>query len=184
QLLEPLLARRALEIGSRLEDGEDVVLDRELAENGSFLRQVAEPELRPPVHRQQSQIGVIEVNAARIAGHEPDDHVEGRRLTGAVGSEETDHLAVGDLDTEIANDLTGFVALLEPARAQGRHVRTGGGVLEAGGGPAAPDARGGAVVPLSSRGGGGFGEACGVMVICTPWCAPDEVARTFCSRML
>src|SRR5579859_674377 len=184
QLLEALLAGRPLEVRARLEDGEHVVLDRELAEDGCLLRQVAESQLRAPVHRQQCDVRIAEVDAAGVAGNEADDHVEGGGLAGAVRSEQPHHLAALELERQIAHHLTGFVAFGES------------------GGPE----RGHDLGPLPAAGAGGLVEGgesdfsgshpvgsdlpcVGAILMCTRWpaapAAPGTVAAsTRCSRML
>src|SRR3984957_13268731 len=56
ELLEPPLARRAVEILSRFEDREHVVLHGELAEDGRLLGEVPEPQLGAFVHCKKGEI--------------------------------------------------------------------------------------------------------------------------------
>src|SRR5438034_266697 len=142
---------------------------RQLAEHRGLLRQVAEAELCPAVHRQQRDVGVLQADAARVARHEPDDHVEGGGLAGTIGPEESHDLTAGELERQVAHDLTGLVALGESGSLQ----RTHGCAVDCGL----------AGSPLPASGGGGFTR--GAMVMCTRWSVPgDAAAWTRCSRML
>src|SRR2546422_2089967 len=168
QLLEALLACGALQVRAGLENRHHVVFHRQLAEHRGLLRQVAEAELCPTVHRQQRDVGVLQANAARVARHEPDDHVEGGGLAGTIGPEESHDLTAGELERQVAHDLTGLVALGESRSLQ----RTHGCAVECGL----------AGSPLPASGGGGFTR--GAMVMCTRWSVPgDAAAWTRCSRM-
>ena len=77
----------------RLQDRHQVVLHRELTENRRLLRQVADPDPRPLVHRQAGDAAPLQVNLARIGSDQADDHIEGRRLPRAIGAQQSDHLA-------------------------------------------------------------------------------------------
>src|SRR5579863_9949103 len=121
KLFESALPRRPVEIGPRLEDGEYVALDREPPKDGSLLWQVAEAELRPPMHRQRREIRVSEGDATRIAGHQAHDHVESRRLARTIRSQQTDHLAVGDFNRQVLHDLPRSIALGEARGSERGH---------------------------------------------------------------
>ncbi len=149
QGLERGVPRRVLvEVGAHLEDGPDVVLDRELAEHRGLLRQVAHAEAGPAVHRQSGQLLVVEPDAAGVAGHQSHDHVEGGGLAGAVRPEQADHLAGIDLERQVDHDLPGAIALAErfgPQPAHGRRSGAGEGAGSAGDSAGAFGVRGAAL---------------------------------------
>ena len=64
---------------------------------------------------------VVELDAPGVARHEPDDHVERGGLAGAVGPEQPDHFAVGDLHGKIAHHLALLVALRQAGRLERAH---------------------------------------------------------------
>src|SRR5690349_18960214 len=162
QLLEQLLTRRALHL-ARLEDGQHVVLDGELAEHGGFLRQVAEPELRATMHRQERNVLLADADASGVTWHESDDHVEGRCLAGPVWAEQSHNLTALEAERQLAHHLARLVALRQ---ASGRESAHGWGF-----GPA-----GGSLLP---EGAGAFG----LIMMCTR-CPGAEAACMVCARML
>ena len=84
----------------RLEDGQDVLLDGQPAEDRRLLRQVADALPGPDVHRVVGDVDAVELDAARVGRRQADGHVEGRRLAGAVGPEQPDDLARRDLEAD------------------------------------------------------------------------------------
>ena len=64
---------------------------------------------------------VVEVDLAVLAAREADDHVEGGGLAGAVRTQQAHHLAALDLERQILEDLSGFVAFGEIKRPQDAH---------------------------------------------------------------
>ena len=76
----------------RLENGHDVLFDRELAEDGRFLREVADAERSALVHRHLADVHIREVHLAGRRALEAHDHVERRRLARTVRPEQPDDL--------------------------------------------------------------------------------------------
>ena len=76
-----------------LQDGQDVLLDGELAEDGGFLGQVAHAQPGALVHRQAGDVARLEPDRALVRLDDADDHVEGGGLAGAVRAEQADNLA-------------------------------------------------------------------------------------------
>src|SRR5208282_2073483 len=130
-------------LGVRLdhfEHGADVLLDAQPAENGGFLRQVADAQAGALVHRQRRHVVAVEFDASFIGLDESRDHVEDRRLAGAVGAEEADSLALAHVKTDTLDDLTPNEALLHAV--DGKHVLAAGRRGAVAAGPAArPDRR-------------------------------------------
>src|SRR6185437_13053598 len=96
-----------------LENGADVVLDGEAAEDRGLLRQVADAETGAPVHRQIGDVVPVEADRADIGGDEPGDDIEAGRLAGAVRTEQPDRLAALHGDADVAQHRTLAKALAE-----------------------------------------------------------------------
>ena len=120
KLFQAHLALAALHV-LRLEDGHDVILDRELAEDGRFLREVAHAQAGALVHRLVGHLDIVEENVPRIRAHHADNHVERRRLAGAVRTEQPDNLALGHADGHVAHNLATAVYLAQLVRADGTY---------------------------------------------------------------
>ncbi len=129
QLLEPLLPGRPVEIVAGLQDRHHVVLDRQLAEDGRLLRQIAQSQLGAAVHRQEGDVLPVEVDPARIAINEPHDHVERGRFAGTVRPEQANHFAVGDLERQVTHHLARLVALGQARGFQRAHGFFSGSIL-------------------------------------------------------
>jgi len=94
--------------------GQQVVLYAQLAEHARLLRQIAHAAVAgAAVHRQASDLAVVEEDVPLVAGYEPHDHVEGGGLARAVGSQQPDYLAGVDLEREAREDLAGPVTLAQ-----------------------------------------------------------------------
>src|SRR5207237_2713084 len=76
-----------------------------------------------PVDRQVREVLVVQADAAGVDRHEPQDHVEARRLARAVGPEQPYHLAALDRERDVGDDGALAIALLEPLGAQDRDAR-------------------------------------------------------------
>ena len=118
QFLQAALAFAALHV-LRLEDGHDVVLDGELAEDGGFLRQVAEPQAGALVHGLVRHLHVVQEDVPRVGTDHAHDHVERGRLPGTVGPEQADNLALRHADGHVAHHLASAVDLAQLVGANG-----------------------------------------------------------------
>ena len=107
--------RRAVE-RERLEDREDVLLDRQPAEDRGLLRQVADALARADVHRIVGDVVAVEEHAAGIGRRQADDHRERRRLAGAVRPEQADDFARRDVEVDAFDDGAAAVGFREVAR--------------------------------------------------------------------
>src|SRR5688572_20670304 len=103
EILEPRLAR-VLQRLDHLEDGADVLLDREAAEDRGLLRKVADAEPRAAIHRQLRDVVPVEADRSDVGRDEAGDHVEAGRLAGAVRAEEADRLAALHEEADVAHD--------------------------------------------------------------------------------
>ena len=73
--------------GQSLENRQDVLFHRHLAENRFFLRQISHPEPRPFVHREGGHVLVAKNDAPAIGPNQANDHVKCRGLAGTIGPE-------------------------------------------------------------------------------------------------
>ena len=71
QVFEFLLSACAVEVVAILENCENVLLDRQFAENRRFLGQVSQPEFGAPMHRLGRQVLAIEQDVAAVRGDQP-----------------------------------------------------------------------------------------------------------------
>ena len=104
------------------QNGADVLFYGHFAEDGGFLRQVADACLGAFVYGQVAQFSVVEHDAACVGGDEPDYHVEAGGFACAVGTEQPDDFAAFDVQREIFDDLAFFEGLLQPLDVQVRFV--------------------------------------------------------------
>src|SRR5690606_19767380 len=103
-------------------DREDVVLDAQLAEYRGLLREIAEAEAGPVVHRQVGEVAVIEQDSSAVAADQADQHVEGGRLAGAVRPEQADDLAAFQAKGNALDDFPELEALVQSFGAQNAHA--------------------------------------------------------------
>ena len=132
-MLDPQLVEQAFEALpllrggqlQRLEDGEHVLLDAELAKHGRLLREVADPEPRPPVHGFLGEIVAIERDPSLVGADQTGDHVEARRLPRPVGAEQPDDLPLLEPQAHVVHHAATLVALEESGcfeHARARHA--------------------------------------------------------------
>ena len=120
KFFEAPLALGALHV-LRLENGHDVVFDRKLAENRSFLRKVSNTQARTLVHGLVGHLDIIQEDVSRLRAHHADNHVEGGRLSGTVWSKEPDDLALRHANRHVAYNLATSVHLSQVLCAYGTH---------------------------------------------------------------
>ena len=94
QIFQADLAFRRVD-RARLQDGQNVLLDGQLAKHGWFLCQITDAEPRALVHRQTGDFPVLKADAAFVRFHQTDNNVESRRFARAIRAEQ-------------ANDFTGI----------------------------------------------------------------------------
>ena len=85
------------------EHGANVFLDRQAAEDRALLRQIPNPQTGPPVHRQVSNLDAVEADPAAVGGNQAGDHVEHRRLAGAIGADQRVDVAALDAQVDVAH---------------------------------------------------------------------------------
>src|SRR6185437_12706794 len=107
-----------VEILAQFQYRKHVLGDRQAPEYRRFLRQIAYAQARTRVHRHLRDVVLVERNAARIGADQANHHVERRGLAGAVGPKQADHLALGEIEIEIADDGTSAKAFLQTDRSE------------------------------------------------------------------
>ncbi len=117
QVFEPGFALGPVHLAG-FEDGQNILLHIQLAENRGFLRQIADAEARPLVHWQPGDILVQELDGPPIGPHHAHDHVERGGLARAVGAQQTDDLVGVDLDGDAIDDPALAILLHEVLRAK------------------------------------------------------------------
>ena len=100
------------------DDGEDVLLDRQLAEHGGLLRQVTQPVAGALVHPQAREVQPAEADRAAGWRDQPHHHVKGGRFARAVGPEQADDLAGAEAQTDAVDDRAGAEGLDEALRGE------------------------------------------------------------------
>src|SRR2546423_10369561 len=98
------MATLLLAQGLCLENREDILLDRHLAEDRFLLRQITHPEPRPFVHRVIGDVVFRKNDPTAIRPDEADNHVESGCLAGAVFAEQTNDLAWPDAQIDAVDD--------------------------------------------------------------------------------
>jgi hypothetical protein len=115
--LQPRLALLLLQ-RQRLEHREQVLLDRQLAEDRRLLRKVADAAAGALVQREHRNVLAAQAHAPLVGLDQPDHHVKGRGLAGAVGAEQSDHFAAINVDRDAVDHSPSAVALDQPVRLQ------------------------------------------------------------------
>ena len=71
----------------------DILADTEAAEDRRFLRQIADAQPCPPVHRHRRDVGAVQQDLALIRFDQAADDIEAGGLSRAVGSQQTHDFA-------------------------------------------------------------------------------------------
>ena len=99
QLLELLLAAE----GRHFEHGHDIVLDAHLAEHAVLLGEIADAGPRPLVDGKVRNLKVVDIDMAVVGHDEARRHVERSGLSGSVRTEQSDYLALTDIDGDVVD---------------------------------------------------------------------------------
>ena len=97
----------------RLDDGEKILFDREVAEDRGFLREISDAEARAAVHGEACDVLAVELDIAAVGADEAGDDVEAGGFTRAVGAEQGDGFAALDREADVAQHGALFIALGE-----------------------------------------------------------------------
>src|SRR6185437_1360927 len=106
---------------------EDILLDRELAENGGLLGEVANAEASAFVHRQPGDVVLLKLHRALVGFDDAHDHVERRRFAGAVRTEKANDLSGFNAHGHAIDDPALAIGLDQIAGRQEKFFRDGGG---------------------------------------------------------
>ena len=108
-----------VEVLAELEDGEDIVLDGHVTEDGGFLCEVADTHLRTLVHGVLCEFDGLarlatiflrsEVDLAGVGFDDAHDHIESGSFSGTIGAEEANDFALTDFDGSALDDGAGAV---------------------------------------------------------------------------
>ncbi len=98
--------------------GADVLLGGQPAEDRGFLRQVADAEARPAVHRQPRDVVAVERDRAVVGPEQTGDHIEAGGLARAVGAQQPHHLAALQRQADAAHHRAPAEALADARNGQ------------------------------------------------------------------
>src|SRR6185369_13981028 len=124
QVAGPLPALDRVEI-QRLQDGQQVLLYRQLSEDRRLLRQVPHAHAAPLVHGQGRDLLSFQKDTSTLGRQQADQHVEGRRLPGSVGAEQSHHLAAVDVQRHVVDHLAVLEPFLQSLRDEALHASAG-----------------------------------------------------------
>ena len=100
-----------------------VLVDGHRREHALAAEQDADPELRPLLGRDVGDGAAVEPHDAASGVPRPGDDAQDRRLAGAVGAEQREHLAASDLEADVEQHLHRAVGEVDVGDLQGRDVR-------------------------------------------------------------
>jgi hypothetical protein len=106
------------------EDGEDVLLDGQLAKDAGFLSQIAHAEASAAIHGQTGNVLSGEMDFAFVGCDLSGGHAEAGRLARAVGAEEADDFPDINLEVNAVHDLPPTVVFHQAPCYQDRHFRS------------------------------------------------------------
>src|SRR5207244_5860859 len=95
QRLEFGLAPSAVRLHD-FEHGANVLFDVEAAKDRGFLRQVADAQPCPLIHRKVGHVAAVEFNLAAISLDQASDRIERGGLSRSVGAEQTNSFAAAE----------------------------------------------------------------------------------------
>ena len=83
-----------------------------------FLRQIADTGAGALVNRAVAQLDAVERDAAGIGGNQADNHVKTGGFARAVGAEQADYFAAGDVQRKIFDHAAFFKRFLQTGNVQ------------------------------------------------------------------
>lgn len=109
ELIAPLLRGQ----GHALENGEDVIFNREVTEDRGFLGKVAHPHLSTLVHRIMGDRSAVEHDVTFIGADEACRDIESGRFARPIGAEKPDDLSTFYMKREAIDHFTPPITLLK-----------------------------------------------------------------------
>src|SRR5262249_25077690 len=107
--------------GHGFEDGEDVLLDGELAKDAGFLGEVAHAQPGPAIHRQGGNVGPVEPDLSLVGRDLAGGHPEAGGLAGPIGTKQADDFPDLDVKIHATDDFSSAVVFDEPLDFQDGH---------------------------------------------------------------
>ena len=118
---EPERAAENPRLQMRVHSDKEIVDDRAVTKQRQVLERAPDAETRKMVRPVSQQVVAVEADVAGGRIIDPADHVEDRRLAGAVGADEADDLVLPDVDRHSGESLDAAKTLRDVAqRQQGR----------------------------------------------------------------
>jgi hypothetical protein len=105
------MARSARDPTAGLQNGQDVLLHRQLAKYRGFLRQVTDPAPGALVHRQRGHIAARKADRAGIGPDQAHHHVEAGRLPSPIRPQQPHDFPFTDMDGNAVHDRASAVRL-------------------------------------------------------------------------
>src|SRR3989442_5383077 len=103
----------------------DVVEHAQSREWAHDLERAREPELADRVRLEAQERAPAEADLSRVRRQETGEQIEGRRLAGAVGPDEAEHLALGQREVETGDGVDAAEVFRESARLEQAHAVSG-----------------------------------------------------------
>ncbi len=118
QLIELAAALGAVRF-VHFQHGADVFLDCQSAENGGFLRQIADTEAGTPVHRHGSDVVAVDGDLAAIDRYEARDHVETGGFARAIRAKQPHGFTTAHDQRNAVDNPARIIGLRQTMRDQG-----------------------------------------------------------------
>src|SRR5262249_13993003 len=96
----PCSARRPAEERIDSRAGVEFWPNGQLSKDGRLLWRVADSPPRPLVHRQVSEVVIVEDDVSSVGPHHPDHQVEAGRFARAIGTQQSDDFAFPHLEVD------------------------------------------------------------------------------------
>ena len=96
----------------RLKHRQNILRGRQLAKDRRLLRQIAKTKARPQIHREPGYVLSSQMHAPSFRRFQTDDHVERRRLAGAIRAEQADDFSRFNMQRDIINNTPPAIGFL------------------------------------------------------------------------
>ena len=125
QAFQPLFFFGLFDVPAAFQNGPDILLHGEFAENRRLLGKVGDALPRPAVHGPGGDINVIHYNNAGAWPVKTDNHIEDRSFSRAVGPKQSGHFAVVHGKGDAPDHLLAAKAFMQVLYAQGMALGNG-----------------------------------------------------------
>src|SRR4051812_40303345 len=96
-----------------LQDGFDIIFDRQFSENGCLLWQITKAKLSPFIHGQPGDIAVVEKNLTLVWLDQSDDHVKCCCFSRSVWAQKTYDFALFNINRNMVDHGSVMIAFYE-----------------------------------------------------------------------